>query len=60
MSADAGRPRAVYSWVLALLLPLFAVYVAVAYPIEESAYDAAAESISHVAWYFQMPGRMVG
>ncbi len=42
MFTVAGRPRAVFSWMLALLLPLFAVYLAVAYPIEESAYDAAA------------------
>ena len=36
------RRGLVFSWVLALLLPLFAIYPALAYPIEEIAYDAAA------------------
>src|SRR5258708_27324849 len=31
-----------YSWLLSLLIPLFAVQVALAYPIEEHAFDAAA------------------
>jgi hypothetical protein len=34
---------------LALLLPLFVVYLAVAYPIEESAYGAAAIRIPRSA-----------
>src|SRR5258708_14207367 len=34
--------RPVYSWLLALLIPAFAVQIALANPIEEHAYDAAA------------------
>ena len=34
--------RRAFSWLLALLLPAFAVTLALVYPIEETAYDAAA------------------
>src|SRR5579859_4636905 len=34
--------RSGYSWLLALLIPAFAVQIALANPIEEHAYDAAA------------------
>ena len=36
------RCRPAFSWLLALLLPSFAVYLALTWPIEEIAYDAAA------------------
>ncbi|MCL4458865.1 MAG: hypothetical protein M1136_09960 [Chloroflexi bacterium] len=33
--------RPIFSWILAVLLPIFAVYPALVHPVEEHAYDAA-------------------